>query len=97
MSNLYHIYHNHQHWISVSTEYQLKPEYGGDTLVEVEYGYCDGDDGCGPTTMYLREPIYREVVIGNYHIHPDTFKLRSLRIADHNGNIIPPLKKDIIY
>lgn len=83
---------NPKRWHVQETSYVLKPEYGGDKLVKVEYGEWTDDFGVvTPLECYMRAPIWERCSAGELSVEPKIgagfFVLRDIKTQE----IIKPL------
>lgn len=74
---------------------RLKPEYGDEPLVMVQYGsYDEYPEAAIPMSMLMRKSIYDKCLSGAYRV--DTACTDTLRLLCKNVPV-PPLCEDVVY
>ena len=75
---------------------RLKPPYGTESLMLIQYGTLDDDrDGPLPMSMHMRRSIYEKCLSGEYV--PEEDPGRGLLLRDRNGDAVPPLRPGFVY
>lgn len=95
MGSICNINTNPNTWPLLEQGHRLKPEYGSEDLVLVEYGTMDDDrDGPVPMTIHMRRSVYEKCLSGEYHakLVRGMLKLRTSR-----GRYVKPLKPGFLY
>lgn len=73
---------------------KLKPEYGGEPLVQVTYGSTDDyPEGTRPDKMFMRKSVYEKCLSGEYRVDPSS--QNELKIVDSSGKPVQPIAPDM--
>lgn len=96
VGSIYHINKRPETWPVTDKGIKLKPELGGEPLIEVIYGIGDDDyDGPYHLAMLMRESIYKGLLSKQFHV--DTHNAIDLIILDSKNNPVTPIEPDTIY
>lgn len=90
MGSICHINRDPTTWTVVETRKVLKPEFGGEELLEVTYGiFDDYPDGPQDMIMFMRRSVYDKLVSKQYTVSEDSKWHRELILLDSSGRVVP--------
>lgn len=94
MGSIYSYNRNPTSWL-IGNIFKLKPELGGERIIELIYGELDDYPQTISLSMFFRESIYNNLLNGEYRVF-----IRSngeIIVKDIRGNLIKPLIEGSIY
>ena len=89
MGSIVRFNNNPKSW-PIINEKKLKPEYGGETIYEIEFGTTDYDGEEWINCTYIRKSLYDAIMDGHYRVEPTGDKC-AFNIIDNDGNIVPKI------
>ena len=97
MGSICSINRNPKTWPAYLSGKKLKPEYGGEDLMAITYGFFDDDLRAFDMEMYMRKSIYDKCISGEYRIRRDSSTMRRLIVIDKHGTEVKPIASDFCY
>ena len=83
---------NPKRWRACETGQELKPEFGGEELVQVYYGTFDDDPGGAfELEMLMRRSVYEKALSGEYMVSPASKWEHRLILIDSKCKEVVPI------
>ena len=96
MGSICSITSNPARWNAFASGLTLKQEFGGETLLEVTFGWFDDyPEGACDMKMYMRESVYNKVMQKEYKVSPESKWKHRLILVDGEGREVPALAGNI--
>ena len=96
MGSICYIINNPENWYVFDSGKRLKPQFGGEALLEVRFGsFDDYPDGESEMKMYMRESVYQKLMRKEYKVSPNSKWKHRLILINGAGEEVPALDSNI--